>query len=65
MSLLYNLRFPRQRYIWATVRILHETDKAVLVKTVMARSWIPKSRIRAIRLRNSTFEVYVTESTVG
>ena len=65
MSLLRNLRFPRQEHIWAKVRILHETDKAILVKSGMMKIWIPKSRIRGIRLRNNTFEVYVKESIVG
>ena len=55
---------PTEKYIWVQVRILHETDKAVLVDTG-ARAWIPKSRIRRIRLRNNTFEIHVKENTVG
>lgn len=64
MFIRRNLTYPRQRYIWAKVRILRETDKAILVESGM-KIWIPKSRIRAIRLRNNRFEVYVKESTVG
>ena len=60
----YRHRYPRQRYIWTKIRILHETDKAILVNCGM-KIWIPKSRIHAIRLRNNTFEVYVKESIVG
>jgi hypothetical protein len=54
----------KERYIWAQIHMLHETDKAALVDNGM-RIWIPKSRIHEIRLRNNTFEVYVKESTVG
>ncbi len=64
MLMRRNFTYPRQRYIWARVRILHETDKAILVECGM-KIWIPKSRIRAIRLRNNAFEVYVAERSVG
>ena len=60
----YRLMHPKERYIWVQVHILHETDKAVLVDNGM-KTWIPKSRIHGIRLRNNTFEIYVRESTVG
>ncbi len=56
--------YPPERYIWVKVRILRETDKAIFVQ-IGTRIWIPKSRVRAIRLRGSTFELYVKESTVG
>jgi hypothetical protein len=55
---------PKPRYIWAQVRILHETDKAILVYCC-GKHWIPKSRICDIRLKNVGFEVYVEESVVG
>jgi len=61
---VYRLIHPKESYIWAQVRILHETDKTMLVGTDM-KTWIPKSRIHRIRLRNNTFEIYVKESTVG
>ena len=61
---IYRLIYPKQRHIWAQVRILRETDKAVLVDNGM-KIWVPKSRIYTIRLRNNTFETYVKESTVG
>ena len=61
---IYRLMHPRKRYIWVQVRILHETDKAILADNGM-KIWIPKSRIYRIRLRNNTFEIYVKESTVG
>ena len=64
MSWIYRLICPDERYIWARVRILHETDKAILVDNGM-KIWIPKSRIHGIRLRKNTFEIYVKESTVG
>jgi len=56
--------YPKEKYIWAQMRILHETDKAVLVDNGM-KIWIPKSWMRTIRLQNNTFEIYVKESTVG
>ncbi len=59
-----NLLYPKEKYIWVQVRILHETEKAILVDNGM-KIWIPKSRIYRIRLRNNTFEIYVKESTVG
>jgi len=52
------------RYIWARVRILHETDKSILIDNGM-KIWIPKSRIHGIRLMNNIFEIYVKESTIG
>ncbi len=61
---IYNITRPKERLVWAQVRILHETDKAVLVYNG-AKNWIPKSRIYGVRLRNNVFEVYVEESTVG
>jgi len=60
---IYRLMHPKERYIWAQVRILHETDKAVLVDNGM-KIWIPKSRIGGIRMRNNICEIYVKESTV-
>ena len=61
---IYGLMHPKEKYIWVQVRILHETDKAILIDNGM-KIWIPKSRIRQIRLRNNTFEIQVKESTVG
>ncbi len=61
---IYRLMHPKERYIWVQVRILHETEKAVLVDND-TKIWIPKSRIHRIRLRNNIFEIYVKESTVG
>lgn len=62
MSWIYKFIFPDERYIWLQVRILHETDKAILIYNGM-KIWIPKSRIYGIRLRNNKFEVLVKEST--
>ncbi len=61
---IYRLMHPKERYIWGQVRILHETEKAVLVDND-TKIWIPKSRIHRIRLRNNIFEIYVKESTIG
>jgi len=61
---VYRLMYSKERYIWVQVRILHETDKAILVDNGI-KIWIPKSRIHRIRLRNNIFEIYVRESTVG
>ena len=61
---IYKLLHPEEKYIWAPVRILHETDKAILIDNDM-KIWIPKSHIYGIRLKNNIFEIYVKESTVG
>ncbi len=61
---IYNLLYPKEKYVWARVRILHETDKAILIDNGM-KIWVPKSRIHGIRLRDNVFEIYVKESTVG
>ena len=61
---IYRLMHPKERYIWVQVRILCETKKAILIDNGM-KIWIPKSRIHRIRLRNTVFEIYVKEGTVG
>jgi len=61
---IYRLFYPEERYIWAQVRIIYETDKAILVESGR-KFWIPKSRINGVRLRNNTFEIYTKKSTVG
>lgn len=59
-----NLNYPKERHIWVKIRILHETEKAILIDNGM-KIWLPKSRIHRIRLKNNIFEIYVRESTVG
>ena len=61
---IHRLGHPKERCIWVQIRILHETNKVVLVDDGM-KIWIPKSRICGIRLRNNIFEIYVKESTIG
>ena len=59
-----NLLYLKEKYIWARVRILHETEKAILIDNGM-KTWIPKSRIHGIRLKNNIFEIHVREGNVG
>lgn len=59
-----NLIYPQERFIWAQVRIIHETEKALLVDNGR-KIWIPKSRLHGIRLKNNAFEIYVEESVVA
>ena len=61
---IYKLLYPKPRYMWVQVRILHETEKAVLVENV-EKIWVPKSQIRKISLRNGVFEIYVREGMFG
>jgi hypothetical protein len=61
---IYRLLRPEEKYIWLQVRVLHETDKAILV-SANTKFWIPKSRICGIRLKNNKFEVLVKESILG
>ncbi len=63
MSWLFSINrdiYRREKYIWAQVRIIHETDKAILVDN-SRKFWLPKARICGIRLKGHTFEVYVRE----
>lgn len=60
---IYKLIYPKEKYVWAQVRILHETEKAILINNGM-KIWIPKSRIHGIRLKNNIFEIYAKESTL-
>ena len=64
--LLHNILYPypRSKYIWMRVRMRHETDKAVLVLCDDAKIWIPKSRIRKVKLRNSSFWIYIREASL-
>ncbi len=59
-----NLIYPQERFIWVRVRIIHETDKAILVDNGR-KLWIPKSRMCGIRLKNNVFEIYTKEGTAG
>lgn len=61
---IQNVLYPKEKYIWVPVRIIHETEKAILVDNGR-ELWIPKSRINGVRLKNNTFEIYTKESTVG
>lgn len=63
----FNIRnaiYPQEKFVWAQVRIIHETDKAILVDNGR-KFWIPKSQIDKIRLKNNIFEIYVKKNTVG
>ena len=60
MFWIIRLLFGKSKYIWLPVRILKETDKAILVESCR-KLWIAKSQIVKIRLRNGVFEVYVRE----
>jgi len=61
---IYHIIHPKEKYIWAQVRILKETNKAILVDNGM-KIWLPKSRIHGVRLRKNVFEIYVKESIIG
>lgn len=58
-----NLLYPPEKHIWIPIKILHETNKAILVD-MGRKTWIAKSRINGIRLRNKAFEIYIKESIV-
>lgn len=59
-----NIIYPKERYIWTPIRIIHETNTAILVDNGR-KFWISKYRIYGIRLRNDAFEIYVKENAVG
>ncbi|MFH1094527.1 MAG: hypothetical protein V1739_10320 [Candidatus Omnitrophota bacterium] len=58
MLWIIRLLLGKSEYIWLPVRILKETEKAILVENER-KVWIPKSQIVKIRLRKGIFEVYV------
>ena len=60
----YRLFHPETPCAWHKVRILRETNKAVLVDNG-GKTWIPKSRINKIRLRNNIFEIYIKKGIVA
>lgn len=67
MPWLFTIReliYPKEKCVWAKVRILHETDKAILVDNG-SKFWLPKSRIFGVRLRNNHFEVCAAEQSLG
>jgi len=57
------LLYPHDRYIWTPVKIIHETDKAILVDNGR-KFWLPKSRIHGIRLNKHNFEINVLQHDV-
>ena len=61
---LRRLLYPETRYMWISIHILRETEKAILVDNG-TKTWIPKSCIRGIRLRGNVFEIYVREGLIG
>jgi len=54
-----------EKRIWIKIRILYETQKAILVEIPIGKQWIPKSRIDAIRIKNKNFELYLKESMIS
>ena len=56
--------YPREKKIWAKVRFLQETDRAVLVLCEGRKAWIAKSRIYKLRLRKNIFEIYTKENSI-
>lgn len=54
-------RYYKERYIWVKIRIVHETNKSILVYNRGKKVWIAKSRIRKIRLKKGVFEIYISE----
>lgn len=62
---LYSLLYPEEKRIWIKVRILHETQKAVLVEIPIGKQWIPKSMIGSIRIKDKNFEFYLKESVIS
>lgn len=60
----YRLFYPKSKYTWHKVRILRETDKAILVDNG-TKTWIPKSKIQGIRLSINVFEIYIKEGEIA
>ncbi|MFH2137686.1 MAG: hypothetical protein ABII88_04180 [Candidatus Omnitrophota bacterium] len=58
MFWIIRLLFGKSEYLWLPVRILKETDRAVLVENYR-KMWIVKSKIVKIRLKKGVFEIYI------
>ena len=63
MFWIIRLLLGKSDYVWFPVRILKETDKAILVE-IGRKIWIAKSRIVKIRLRKGVSEVYVRKNII-
>ena len=50
---------PWPKYAWLKVRMRHETEKAVLVMVEDEKIWLPKSRIRKVKLKKGWFWIDV------
>jgi len=62
---LYTLLRLEEKRLWVKVRILHETEKAVLTEVGIGKQWIPKSKIHAIRIKDKNFELCIKESVIS
>jgi len=62
---LYILLRLEEKRLWVKVRILHETQKAVLVEILIGKHWIPKSRIDGVRIKDNNFEFCIKESIIS
>ena len=62
---LYTLICPEERRLLVRVRIIHETQKAVLVDLPISKQWIPKSRIDGVRIKDKNFEFLLKESIIS
>ena len=58
---LRSIFYPENSSIWVQIKIIHETDKAILVDHGR-KVWIAKSQIAKIRLRKNSFEIYVRKN---
>ena len=56
---IYKLLYPKPRYVWVQVRILHETKKALLVENV-EKIWIPSLEFSSSVIIPSETEIILT-----
>lgn len=59
-----NAIYPKEKLVWAPIRIIRETNKAILVDNGR-KFLISKSQIYGVRLKNHTFKIYVKENIIG
>jgi RNase P/RNase MRP subunit p29 len=52
---------PRAGLFEVTGRIVHETDKALLLDDGTVREWVPKSKVKVEQRRDGTVEVAMPE----
>jgi len=58
LNILFN-PYPRPRYFWAKVRIIYESERAILILYENSKVWVPKSRIKKVKFKKNCFYLFL------